>query len=184
MIAALSAMALGLLFAGCTAPWTSTPTPEPHESFSYAKFGDVDPNQDYHPGDAITFTWDAMSNGTVHEAKPDEVILRAGLFGPFDTVDALKQHMSALKMPIMTDEQRAKQAAVTVDPIQTTSWTNETYSSTLTFPENLQSGYYAFVRSSTSTSDRGSTTGEGQTILAGGRAIRLNRDLLAEPEAS
>ncbi len=158
-------MAVGLLISACTAPWTTTPTPKPHASFGYSKLGSIDTSKPYHPGDVITFTWTATLEGTVHQANPDDITLRAGVYGPFDTVDHLKQQMSSTKAPGLQPTDDLSGAAAKIDPIQTDSWRPENYTSNLVLPKTLKPGYYSLVQSVTTTSKSGSSTGSGQTIL-------------------
>ncbi|HET9016597.1 MAG TPA: hypothetical protein VFN57_13440 [Thermomicrobiaceae bacterium] len=167
MTALAGLCSLGLwVLVGCAARPTSTPTPEAHESFTYANFGSIEPRKDnYRPGDVLTLRWDARSTGAVHQAKPERITMLAGLYGPFDTVDQLKQQMSAFNTAGRSVQEQLNGAVVRIDPVQTDSWTNETYTSTLKLPGNLAPGYYDIVRAATSTSDSGSTTGTGQTII-------------------
>ena len=158
-------LGIGAMLSACTAPWTTTPTPEPHASFGYAKFDSVDVTKDYHPGDVLTFTWDATQEGTVHQANPDDITLQAGLYGPFDTVDALKQQMSSFNAAGQSGATPMSGAALRIDPIRTDSWRNEIYTSTLQLPATLNAGYYSFVRAVTTTSGRNSITGSGQSII-------------------
>jgi len=164
-VTAAAATAAGLLLAGCTAPWISTPTPEPHESFSYTNLSSVDSTTKYHPGDVLKLVWEPQSDGEVHQAQPARITLRAGLYGPFDTVDQLKGQMSSIKTPIHSPDGEMTGAAVQIDPVQTDSWTSDTHTSTLTLPAALVPGFYSLVRSSTTTTERGYFTGEGQTVL-------------------
>jgi hypothetical protein len=156
---------IGLIMTGCSRPWQSTPTPEPHQSFSYGTFSSVDPSKDFHPGDEITFTWEPRPERTVHAKNPDDVTLRAALFGPFDSVDHLKEQMSSMRSPGQKLESFLNTATVRIDPITTDSWTSRTYTSTMHLPSRLQPGYYSFLRASTTTSSNGYSESSGQTVL-------------------
>ena len=164
-MAVVGLMIVALPLAGCSGPWDSTPTPEPHAAYSYGKLSTIDPSIDVHPGDAITFTWEASSEGVVHARQPNQIALHAGLYGPFDTVDALKTQMSSGQPQGHAIGSDLSGAVVQITPVKTDSWTNETYTSTMNLPPSLPPGFYSLVRVTMTTAGNVTTTSESQTVL-------------------
>ena len=156
---------IGMMLSACASSRESTPTSPPHQTYSYGKFSTVDPSKDFHPGDELTLEWEALPEKTVSAAAPDQITLLAGLYGPFDSVDQLKEVMSFNGAPKPPPAKDLSDAAVGANPIETNSWSNETYTSTLALPSTLQPGYYSLVRASVTNTSQGSTRSEAQTVL-------------------
>ncbi len=164
-MAVVALVTIGFLLTGCSSPWTSTASPEPHDAFNYATFSSVDPTRDLHPGDELNFTWEPKSEGQVRAKEPNVITLRAGLYGPFESVDQLKTQMSPTRIHELAMGLDLSGATLRIDPVQTDSWTNQIYTSTMKLPATLQPGFYSFVRSTTSSFNNNSTTGEAQAVL-------------------
>ncbi|MGA7672566.1 MAG: hypothetical protein WBW04_19250 [Nitrolancea sp.] len=164
-MAVISMSVVGMLFTGCSSFRKSTATTSPHQTFSYGKFSTVDPGKDLHPRDELTLKWEPVPERTAESNAPAQITLLAGLYGPFDTVDALKNEMSSSHTPGHTPKDDLSDAAVGVDPIETDSWSSATYTSTLALPSNLRPGYYSLVRASVTNTTQGTTRSSSQTVL-------------------
>jgi hypothetical protein len=86
----------------------------------------------------VPIIWEASSDGERLMNVPLQVVLTAKLFGPYGSLEALKQSSS--------DNGRSDGPAVALaPPLHTDSWTNKTQLSFLPLPTRLAAGYYRLV---------------------------------------
>lgn len=77
------------------------------------------------------------------DSSPASLILEVSLVGPFqhidDIVHAIQKHLDD---PLLT---HMGPVVAISPPIRTDNWTNKTFTSTISFPVTLQSGYYVLA---------------------------------------
>lgn len=108
-----------------------------------------------HPGDRLTYRWDAQADATPTSYAPGAFTCTFALYGPYATE---------------TDADRASQTdlstatpAVAAPPLTLNRWTSQTQSETLTLPQSLAPGYYV---------------AEGRVVESDGPETRTTTDII------
>jgi hypothetical protein len=122
------------LISGCTL-LTAT-----HKTYRYNSF--LPPvTSKVHRGDHFTLTWRAEQAAVSLAGSPTQETISAELFGPFSSLDALKQATMQGEIPV-----NGPPMVASIQPIHTDTWTNKTYAATLHLPQDLALGYYFLVQ--------------------------------------
>ncbi len=98
---------------------------------------------DHSAGSVLSIQWQAKPGQVVTASSPMSLVLEVSVIGPFQHIDdvvfAIQKHSND---PVLAHMGPIVAAA---PPIQTNNWTSKTFTSVLSFPATLQSGYYALA---------------------------------------
>lgn len=112
----------------------NTPT---HQTYSYQ--GPEGLNDSVGNQSIIAVTWTARSGSTTTATKPDTVILKADLIGPFRSID---EFLNWVRQTKDTNTTNGKTIVATAPDQTVDTWTNRTLTSYVSVPADLKSGYY------------------------------------------
>lgn len=132
----LQAFILILLIGGMQILVACAPT-RTHQSYMYrgpGGFPSCFSNQQ-----SIAVIWKPQPGLTTTVSRPDSIILKAELIGPFSSIDTF---LHAVAQSKVAGSFAKNVLIVTASPAMVDSWTNRTITSLLPLPPNLKPGYY------------------------------------------
>jgi|SRR5581483_5211875 len=122
-----------LLIAFCLSACGTT-----HQTYTY--HGPAIFDTDHTAGSVLSIQWRTRPGQIVTDSSPVPLVLEVSLIGPFqhidDIVGAIQKHSND---PILA---HMGSIMASSPPIQTNNWTSKIFTSVLSFPATLQSGYY------------------------------------------
>ena len=103
---------------------------------------------------SIAVAWKPQPGPTTTVSRPDSILLKAELIGPFSSIDTF---LHAVAQSKVTGSFARNSIIVTASPVTVNSWTNRTLTSLLPLPPNLKPGYYDIYYTVTEQSHDNST---------------------------
>lgn len=124
------------------APTPAPPTPPAHQTFQYDLRAGLLSNQQWHAGDTVQVRWEPRPGPIVNEATPVMLTLTMQLYGPYRTRQDAESFAQALSQAATTAHPAPASPILQSTPIDTHTWSDTVFTSTLALPSNIVPGFY------------------------------------------